>query len=296
MSDPKTPTKDWKKEYASGASAETFTNPAHWVQIVGAGTLVLTNEDGSTFTKHAVGGEVYPGVFLAFTSSTCAYVVLGTGPLPPAVSPSGTAAGVTIADAGGFTAQTETEGALQELYQDAESAFATLYLMPGDFSLLTGAPLAAFSNGASSVPGSAIVGSKTKAIRWNNNATLDGVLGSFGIPYDMDLTVDPVIHVRASKVGATVGDAVTFDVGLFNQVLAALDDADSDYGGTTSAMTGNATSKTVQDVTLTVTASNLPAAGNSVTLTLKPTDGTLGTDDLNFICARVVYKRKLRTA
>lgn len=168
-----------------------------------------------------------------------------------------------------------------------------IFLGPESFYLLTGAPLALFSNGASAVPGSALVDSKAFGVRWNNNSTLNGLLTSFAVPSDMDTTYDPTIYVRASKTGATLADAVTFAIGLFNQVVGGLDDADADYGGTTTAMVGDATAKTVQQVALTVTATNLPAARSTVTLTIKPTDGTLGTDDLCLIGVIVAYKKKI---
>lgn len=203
---------------------------------------------------------------------------------------------VGIEDAGAFTSASNVEAALAELYQNAKSIQGTIVLMPQDFILLTGAPLAVFSNGASAVPGTAIVDSKASAIRWNNNATLDGVLASFLMPADCDITANATLTIRASKVGATVGDAVTFDVALYNQVVGALHDADSNFGGTTGAMTGNATSKTIQAVTLSITAANLAAYPASVTISIKPTDGTLGTDDLVFLSAVITYKKKLLTS
>jgi hypothetical protein len=61
-------------------------------------------------------------------------------------------------------------------------------------------------------------------------------------------------------------------------------------------MAGAAASKTVQAVTLTLAAVNLAASPAGVTLTIKPTDGTLGTDDLVLHGARISYTRKPLTA
>jgi hypothetical protein len=175
------------------------------------------------------------------------------------------------------------------------SSQAHIDLDPQDFILLTGAPLAIFADGASAVPGTAVVDSKASAIRWNNNATLDAIMTSFRVPADMDITANATLTIFASKVGATLADAVTFDVGAFNQVVGALHDADADFGGTSSAMTGNAATKTIQSVTRTLALANLAASPASVTLTIKPTNGTLGTDDLVFLGARVTYTSKLLT-
>lgn len=166
-------------------------------------------------------------------------------------------------------------------------------LAPSNFYLLTGAPLAIFADGASAVPGSAVVDSKAFAVRWNNNATLNGIVTSFRMPPDADIAANMVLTIYASKTGATLADAVTFDVGAFNQVVGALHDADSDFGGTSSAMTGDAAAKTIQAVTRTLALANLAASPASVTLTIKPTNGTLGTDDLVFHGARIAYTKKL---
>ena len=189
----------------------------------------------------------------------------------------------------------EAEGILSDILQSLQGT-GEIVLTPDDFCLLTGAPLAIFANGASAVPGLAIVDSKAKAVRWNNNATLDGILASFGMPSDCDITEDMIVQIRASKTGATLADAPTFAVGAYNQVVGALHDADADFGGTSSAMTGDAAAKTIQVVTRTLTAANLAASPASVTLTVKPTDGTLGTDDLVLHSVRIIYTKKLLTA
>ena len=177
-----------------------------------------------------------------------------------------------------------------------ESALGHIDLSPADFVLLTGAPLAIFSNGASAVPGLAIVDSKAFGIRWNDNATLNGILSSFRMPEDCDITANMVLHVYASKTGATLSDAVTFTIGAYNQVVGALHDADTNFGGTSSAMTGDAVAKTIQDKTVTLALANLAASPASVTLTVKPTDGTLGTDDLVLHGVRIYYTKKLVAA
>jgi len=203
---------------------------------------------------------------------------------------------VGIEDAGGFTSAATVEAALAELYQNAKSVQGFIDLRPTSFTLLTGAPLAAFSNGASAVPGLSIDDSKSQSIRWNNNATLDGILTSFGMPPDADITANATVTIYASKTGATVGDAVTFAVGAYNQVVGALHDADTNFGGTSGAMTGNATAKTVQAVTRTLALADLAASPANVTITIKPTDGTLGTDDLCLQRVRITYKKKILTS
>jgi len=95
---------------------------------------------------------------------------------------------------------------------------------------------------------------------------------------------------------ATVGDATKFTIEAFNNVVAALYDADADFGGDTDAMTGDATSKTVQHVTLTLALANLAAYPAAMELTIQPKDGTLDTDDVIMLSAWIEYQKKLLTA
>lgn len=234
-----------------------------------------------------------PGVYVELEAPGADAAILST--LTATTNGNG-ASLVAVEDAGAFTSAANVEAALAEIYQHLKSVQGLITIMPADFVLLTGAPLAVFSNGASAVPGLAIVDSKALGIRWNNNATNDGILASFVVPPDMDITANATLTIRASKVGATLADAVTFAVGAFNQVVGALHDADGDFGGTTSAMTGDATSKTIQAVTRTLALANLAAYPASVTLTIKPTDTTLGTDDLVIHSVSIAYKTKLRTS
>lgn len=203
-------------------------------------------------------------------------------------------AGDVIADPGDFTAQTTLVGQIQELYQSGISALGVIQLPPRAFWLATGAPLAIFADGASAVPGS-YADSKGVGVRWNNHATPNGIASSLFIPPDADITVNATLRIRACKIGATPGDLPTFAVELYNQVDGALYDADTNFGGTTSAMT-NAATKTLQNVSLSIALADLAAYPASTSIIIKPTAGTLGTDDLIFFGAYVLYKTKLRAS
>jgi hypothetical protein len=93
-----------------------------------------------------------------------------------------------------------------------------------------------------------------------------------------------------------VADATTFTVTAFFQTVAALHDADADCGGTTSALTGNATAKTVAELTLSITGADLPPSPSVLTFSIKPTDGTLGTDDAIVHGIWFEYTRKTLTS
>lgn len=164
----------------------------------------------------------------------------------------------------------------------------------GSWHEVDGTALAAFADADVATPGLALDDGKASGIRWNNHATPDPVCKSVGIPKDLDRTADFVVRVIASKTGETLADATTFDVGAFFNVVGALRDSDVDAGGATGAMTGDATSKTVQEVSVTIEAADVPDAGEgTLTITLQPTDGTLGTDDVTVHDVVLDYTRKI---
>lgn len=152
--------------------------------------------------------------------------------------------------------------------------------------IAAGTPLAAFANGVSTTPGLALDNAKAACVRWNNDAAPAAFLLEAQLPRHRQPQTDLILHIIASKSGATVGDATTFAVSAWAQTIAALSDAATDAGGTTNAMVGNAAAKTEQHLTLKLIRANIPdtAAGglpSALTLAIKPTAGTLGTDDVS---------------
>lgn len=167
------------------------------------------------------------------------------------------------------------------IYRDTVQAYKEVPLVGW---LAAGTALAAFADGASATPGLAVVDSESVGVRWNNHATPAAVFTKVLVPEDKKPNSDVIVHVVCSKVGATVGDATTFTIGAFFNTVGALHDADANAGGATGAVTGDAASKTIQKVTRTIAAADVPnptsAAPSVLALSYKPTDGTLGTDDI----------------
>lgn len=159
--------------------------------------------------------------------------------------------------------------------------------------LAAGTPLAAFANATTTTPGVTLDNSKAVGIRWNNDAAPAAFWTTVGMPTDRAPGTAMTLRILAAKSGATSGDAVTFVVTAFNQVAAALQDADTDFGGTTTAMTGAATAKTVQACTLTLASADLAASPADMSLSIKPTAGTLGTDDVTIHAILLEYTRAL---
>jgi hypothetical protein len=208
-----------------------------------------------------------------------------------------TAATVSVADAGGFTAAATVEAALAEIYQSALTAKRMIPVRLGSLVLgSTGTPLAVFADGASATPGLQLTNRKAITIRWNNHATPTAVATSIPLPLDLDDTKAVVCHFLVSKTGATLADATTLTVAAYEQTVGALHDADTNFGGATGAVTGDATAKTVAELTRTLAAADISAAPSTLTLLFGPTAGTLGTDDFLLHGAWLEYSAKLLTA
>jgi len=204
-------------------------------------------------------------------------------------------------DSGTNTTAATVADALDEIYVDMTSAYAFIDIPVGaNWFEVDGTALAAFADGVSNTPGLAFDNSKSAGIRWNNAAAPDPICTVVPAPWDMDNSADAEIQVMASKSGNTLADAVTWTIGVFNLVDGAAADADADYGGASSAMTGDAAAKTVQTETLTLANANLPdpdaAGGAAFSITMQPTDGLLDTDDVTVHAVRIRYTRKLRTS
>ncbi len=184
------------------------------------------------------------------------------------------------------TAQTQ----LAALIVDVTTAKKLIPINVAGATLVAGTPLAAFADAEGATPGLTVENAKAFGVRWNDHATPTAVWTSFALPQDLDTAHPMVVHVLAAKSGNTVGDATKFTIAMFAQTVAALEDAGADLGGDSTAMTGNAAAKTVQNVTYSVAVPPTPPAVCS--MSIKPKDGTLGTDDVTIIGLWVEYTRK----
>lgn len=260
-----------------------------------AGALVCVNADGYAVPGGDTAGLIFVGVAIEQVDNT-----LGQdGDKTVRVRRRGLinmelASAISLQDVEGFTAKENAEEALAEIYQHLKSAKG---IIPIPMPVITdaGVALAAFQDGDSTTPGYCAT-AKGLGIRWNNHATPGAVGAKVVVPPDMDVTANAVLHILAAKTGATLGDATKFTVAAYNNVKAAAYDADEDFGGDTGAMTGDATAKHVQEVTLTLALANLAAYPAAIELTIKPKAGTLGTDDVIMLGAWIEYKKKLLTA
>jgi hypothetical protein len=232
------------------------------IAIGSVGAPTVSGDPGVTLTR--TGPGTYSVVFPACLAAS----------LVPTIGKSSTLASarLTAKDATAGTATLET---LVAAGASSSISLPLVAVVDAD-----GDPIVKFVDGASAVPGFNLADSEAFGIRWNNNATHDAVLTSFVLPANYNEAGNITLTVHASKTGATDADDTTFTVTAFAHPVGALHDADANFGGVTSAMVGTATAKTVQSVSLTLAAADLPAGPCAVSLTIKPTDGTLATDDV----------------
>jgi hypothetical protein len=190
------------------------------------------------------------------------------------------------------TAQTDIDA----LQADVATAYAQVEIPLASFTTADATPLAKFADGATTPPGLTLADSETLALRWNNHATPGAALTQIALPYDLDDAATATLEFLCSKSGATLGDATTLTIAAYIIAAGDLHDADANCGGVTGALVGNATAKTTAVLSRTIAAADIPASARSMFISVTPTAGTLGTDDLLIHSARLRYTRKLLTA
>ncbi len=189
---------------------------------------------------------------------------------------------------------TEIETDLGELVTNATTAHATMHLPLTSFLDADGDPLVKFNNGVAD--GFNLADSEALNLRFNNASTPSTMLCQVSLPPDLDDTAAAQLEFLCSKSGATSGDAATIDVVYQLLVDGDLHNADTPVTVTTDALVGNATARTTKRLTATVAAGDIQPGASTMTFSIHPTDGTLGTDDLMIHSVRLRYTRKVLTS
>lgn len=242
--------------------------------------------DDHTVSTSSSGGTRQPaGRFVGMSEDGKVRVFVGMNNLSDQLAD---ATDVGIADAGAFTSETDVEGALQELYQDALSAQAFIPIPLGDFvTTADGEALVAFDDGVAD----GFDWIEGKAYRFNVGSTA-AIGTTIPMPPDLDDAADVVVHVLGARVGAADPTAA-LTVGAFFQTAGAAYDADANAGGDTSAF--GAATTVVSEVTRAIAAADVPAAPCALSLSLVPT-AALDADDLRVVGVWLEYTRQLRTS
>lgn len=185
---------------------------------------------------------------------------------------------------------------LDALETDAATANASMSIPLASFLDADGDPLAKFVSAASPTFGFNLADSEALNLRWNNDATPGTALCQIAIPKDLDDTANAYLEFLCSKSGATLADATTLTIAAYIVAEGNLHDADANCGGVTAALVGDAAAKTTDKLSLTIAAADIPSGAESMTFTVTPTAGTLGTDDLMIHAVRLKYTRKIQTS
>lgn len=193
------------------------------------------------------------------------------------------AANISIADAGGFTATTTAEAALQEIYQDLLSAqhfvgIPLATLLETDASNIVGylgpatTPVLDMANGDTD---------SALTVTWASSDSTP-LLIQIPLPPDFDPSADLVLHIRAAMGGVTDTPTIASDT-YFNEGDTKVEDASAAITGTSYA-----------EYTITVAAADIPAGAQTVSIELTP--GAHTTDTLLITAAWLEYTRSILTS
>lgn len=196
-----------------------------------------------------------------------------------------TAATTSIADAGTFTAETTVEGALQEIYQDAKTAQATIVVPLGSITQEDGTAL---TKQATTVAGFAQLANKETVIDIPVDCTAGENLGfSVPVPQDLDDTADITVHVLAGKAADL--DVLTLDCEVYMNGAGGGGSADIQD---TAAQT---ITQAISELVFTCGTDGVTAAPATLSVVLA-LGGTNDGDAVYIYGAWIEYKKKILTS
>jgi|SRR6185436_14052777 len=269
-------------DFANGTSTDACSEatPLFSVVYMGDDHTVFDN-DGSGTLKPA-------GRFLGMTEDGKVRVYVGMANVGDAFED---AVNIAISDAGAFTAETDVEGALAELYQNALTAHASLPVSLFDFREVTSGGDVANAAGNGGVLASDTTpilrgdAAHSQEISWAaGNA--DPIAFQMTLPDDFDGTANATLDlwVYTDNTGGGGIDAATFTVETNWDGGAAVSDTATDGTPATSH----------HKITAAIAAADIPDAPSYVTVLLTP--AAHAADPTQLVAARLNYQRKLRTS
>lgn len=193
-----------------------------------------------------------------------------------------TAATVSIADAGGFTATVTVEASLAEIYQNLVSAQEFINV-PLESLLETDATNIVARLGAATTPVLDMANGDTDSgllVTWVASNS-DPVLFQFALPPDFNDAADMVIHFRAKSGGATDTPTIASD-SYFNEGDTKVEDASAALGAT------------FAENTITIAEADIPSGAQTFTCELTP--GAHTTDTVVISAIWIEYTKKILTS
>lgn len=262
------------------AAVRLHTDPGNQLVVLAGNVTDISTLYPVAAGKYDDAGTGTP-VYRALEANTEGDAAIIAAILDPVVST--TAATVTIADAGGFTATTELEGVTQELLQDAISAQHCI--IPVVVTGEDGTVLTKYATGGAT-PGYQQLANKEVVLSWDGNGTHTGVAFQFFIgDVRLDESADVVLHFLARMSGATDTPVVLTEC-YFNK-------GDVDCAGADDEVDGGVT---LTEFTVTILAADVPASPSHLTVIIQPTNGEMTTDELYIQGLWLEVTSKVRTS
>jgi len=266
------------------------------ITIANVGDNVFIADDATVDLTANVTNNIYVGIIANYIDTTHAWVDI-TRAIQQAdvathiadASAAHAASAISIADAGTFTTQTETEAALQEIYQSLISIQGFVPLKLTDLR-----EVGTMAVGAIAAAGGVLCSDTTPILAPADGATDGGQLVSWAasnndpvifqvaLPPDIDVTADLILHFRIKSAGTTNAVGFTVDA-WFNEGDTKVTD----------------TSETNQTATwaekiATIAAADVPAGAQILTVSLTPAAHT--TDIMYLSGLWIEYKTALKTS
>jgi len=259
--------------------------------IANIGDAVFLVDDDTVGVAATTDNDIYCGVIAAYESSTTVWVDIYPALLQTDVAvhiadtaDAHDASAISLVDVGTFTAETEVEGALQEIYQELISAQKVIPIPLNSFTLEDGTAITKYSAGGAT-PGFQQLANKEVVLTWDGNATQTPI--AVTVPF-VDPGIDDaaacVVHLLARMAGAADTPVIVHE--------AYFGAGDTDCAGTDPEVTA----ATLAEYTCTIAHGDVPAAPSSLTLILTPTAGQMATDELYIYAAWLEVTSKLKTS
>jgi hypothetical protein len=248
-----------------GEAADTFARGA---VLYGAADGKLSDSSGGSAIGIALEAATTAGDLIEWMD----FSVLST-----------TAALVSIADVGGFTATSTAEAALAEIYQSLKSSKASVQVPLGSITLADGT---AMTQQATNVTGFAQLDGKEQVIKIP--ATGTGAVGfSVPVPLDLDGSADINVHVLAGQSGSN--NTLSLSCAVYPSAAGDVGNSDIYDDSAKTIVPG------VSDLAFTCDAAGVPEAPGTLTVVLGPS-GANTTDAIHIYGVWVEYTRALLTA
>jgi len=196
--------------------------------------------------------------------------------LHPGVST--TAATVSIADAGGYTAQATVEAALQEIYAHLLDDEGFLPIPLASCLETDGTNATALTGSTTPILDMADGDTDSGLVLTWEASNSDAILFQTPLPTNLDASSDLVIHFRAKSGGATDTPTIASDA-YFNEGDTKVEDVSAALGAA------------YAENTITIAAADIPAGAQTLTVELTP--GAHTTDTVVLSAIWIEYTKKL---